>query len=225
MRKIIIKSALVTLAVVVGCTVLVFAVLSLGFPRILCGWCEQLGNYGFAVRYASLYYSYTGDIADLGRCVDDSILAESDGFIIEYASELVDKAEFGEYCELRDEEVNGSISDDENFDGISFSYRQYVFGSLASAYYRGGDDELAIGTAISALDADVDRNTFSSSEYSGEITGFPVNNALGSLALRVIENGDGTAGEKMLGILDDVTAQSDAEVLYLATLANALMEL
>ena len=75
MRKIIIKSALVTLAVVVGCAVLVFAVLSLGFPRILCGWCEQLGNYGFAVRYASLYYSYTGDIADLGRCVDDSILA------------------------------------------------------------------------------------------------------------------------------------------------------
>ena len=72
-----------------GCAVIVFAILSLGFPGTLCGWCEQLGNYGFAVRYASLYYSYTGDVADLARCAEDSILSENYGDITEYCAKLV----------------------------------------------------------------------------------------------------------------------------------------
>lgn len=109
---------------------IVFAILSLGFPGTLCGWCEQLGNYGFAVRYASLYYSYTCDVADLARCAEDSILSENDGDITEYCAKLVDDEEFESYCALRDEEINGSIAGDDDFQDITFSYRQYSMAGL-----------------------------------------------------------------------------------------------
>lgn len=222
MSKIIIKSALITLAVVAGCAVAVFGILSLGFPGTLCGWCEQLGNYGFAARYASLYYAYTGNIADLGRCVEDSILAGDDGYVIKYCPELVDHGEFADYCALRDENINGSISGNEGFSGVVFSYRQYTFGALASAYYREGETELALGTAVSALDADVVRGEFASVSYSGDIYGFPVNNALGSLALRVIENKDPVTGQSILDLLERVTAVGGEQTKYLDTLKSAL---
>ena len=223
--KIMIKSALVTLAVVVGCVVAIFAILSLGFPRTMCGWCEQFGNYGFAVRYASLYYSYTGNVEDLGRCVDDSILSESDGDIIEYADQLVDHAEFASYCVQRDEDINESISGEESFDGLVFSYRQYVFGALASSYYYTGEEELAVGTAVSALDPGVDRAAFSPSAYNGDISGFPVNNALGSLALKVLNSRDSQTAAIVLDVFGDVTPENMEEAEYLITLTAALQVL
>lgn len=222
MKKIIIKSALTTLGVVVGCAVFVFAVLSLGFPGTLCGWCEQLGNYGFAVKYASLYYSYTGDVVDLARCADDSILAENDGYIIEYCTQLVDDEGFAQYCTVRDKEINDGISGDENFGGITFSYRHYIYGAVSAAEYRAGESDLAIGYAISSLNAGFDRTSFSAQTYSEKIEGFPVNNALGSLSLRVIENKDKTTGGKILKVLEGVSPDGDDEGMYLATLMVAL---
>lgn len=206
-----------------GCAVVVFAILSLGFPGTLCGWCEQLGNYGFAVRYASLYYSYTGDVADLARCAEDSILSENDGDITEYCTKLVDDEEFASYCVVRDEDVNGSIAGDDDFLDITFSYRQYVYGWLAGAHYRAGNAELALGCAIEALDSGFDRQAFSSDgNCSYTISEFPLNNALGSLSLSVIEKGDKKCGDMLLGVLESATASDEAEVLYLNTLKGAL---
>lgn len=226
MKKIIIKTALSTLGIVAGCAVIVFAILSLGFPGTLCGWCEQLGNYGFAVRYASLYYSYTGDVADLARCVEDSILSENDGDITEYCAKLVDDEEFESYCALRDEEINGSIAGDDDFQDITFSYRQYVYGWLAGAHYRGGNTELALGCAIEALDSGFDREDFTSvgvCDYT--ISKFPPGNALGSLSLSVIEKGDKASGDMLLTVLESASAADEAEKLYLDTLKGALKAL
>ena len=205
LKNIIIKSALTTLGIVAGCAVVVFAILSLGFPGTLCGWCEQLGNYGFAVKYASLYYSYTDDIADLARCADDSILAENDGYIIEY-------------CAERDSEIA------ESQPWISFSYRQYIYGAVSSAHYRGGDIQTALGFAIQSLDADFDRSSFASGgDYS--ITEFPLNNALGSLSLRIAENSDASAAKTVLPVLSSVSCTQESELLYLNTLISALSKL
>lgn len=215
LKQIIIKSALTTLGIVAGCAVVVFAILSVGFPGTLCGWCEQLGNYGFAVKYASLYYSYTEDIADLARCADDSILAENDGYIIEYCTKLVDEDGFAEYCVLRDEQIS------ESQPWITFSYRQYIYGAVSSAHYREGDIQTALGFAVQSLDSDFDRNNFSADgDYS--ITQFPINNALGSLSLRVAQNKDTAAAESVLSVLGNVTCSDEDEQRYLTTLINAL---
>ena len=218
LKNIIIKSALTTLGIVAGCAVVVFAILSLGFPGTLCGWCEQLGNYGFAVKYASLYYSYTDDIADLARCADDSILAENDGYIIEYCTGLVDRKEFTQYCAERDSEIA------ESQPWISFSYRQYIYGAVSSAHYSGGDIQTALGFAIQSLDADFDRSSFASGgDYS--ITEFPLNNALGSLSLRIAENSDASAAKTVLPVLSSVSCTQESELLYLNTLISALSKL
>lgn len=213
MKQIIIKSALATLGIVAGCAAIVFAVLSFGFPGTLCGWCEQLGNYGFAVKYASLCYSYTDDIADLARCAEDSVLSGKDGYIIEYCTMLVDDDDFDEYCSLRDEELA---------ELPSFSYRQYIYGQAACAVYRGGDLELAIGYGAEALDGNLDRNAF-----SGNISdiAFPVNNALGTLALEVIGREDGSAAEQLYALLGGFSSSEAVEREYLDTLLGALAAL
>ena len=217
LRQIIIKSALATLGVVAGCAVVVFAILSFGFPGTLCGWCEQLGNYGFAVKYASLYYSYTDNISDLARCAEDSIFSENNGYITEYCTQLVDDDEFDEYCSLRDEEIaQGSPY-------IIFSYRHYIYGAVAEAEYLEGNTELALGFAVEALDPGFSRENFSADgKVNYAIQSFPVNNALGSLALTVIERGDKTAATDVLKVLANVNCASDEEQTYLDTLSGAL---
>ena len=49
-----------------------------------------------------------------------------------------------------------------------------------------------------------------------------MNNALGSLSLRVIENKDKTTGGKILKVLEGVSPDGDDEGMYLATLMVAL---
>ena len=218
MKSIIIKSALAGLGIAVGCAIIVFAVLSLGFPGTLCGWCEQLGNYGFAVRYASLYYAYTDKIADLGRCADDSILAENDEYITEYCTLLVDHEEFNAYCELRDEEMA------ESQPLLGFSYRQYIYGAVSSAYYRQDSIDIAIGFAIEGIEPDFERTSYAEGA-SCSIQGFPVNNALGSLCLKVINAGDGDCAKSLLSVLSGVMPEGEVEEAYLQTLTNALEEL
>ncbi len=196
-----------------GCAVVVFAVLSFGFPSTLCGWCEQLGNYGFAVKYASLSYTYTGNVADLARCAEDGVLSGKDRYIIEYCTRLADHEDFGEYCALRDEGMA---------ELPSFSYRQYIYGQAACAVYRGGDLDLAMGYAAEALDGGVDREAFSG---GFECSDFPVNNALGTLALEVIERRDGRAAEELSAVLGGVAPVLQEERDYLDTLLAALAEL
>ena len=123
---------------------------------------------------------------------------------------LVDDDDFDEYCSLRDEELA---------ELPSFSYRQYIYGQAACAVYRGGDLELAIGYGAEALDGNLDRNAF-----SGNISdiAFPVNNALGTLALEVIGREDGSAAEQLYALLGGFSPFEAAEREYLDTLLGAL---
>ena len=68
--------------------VIAFSVVSFAFPQNMAEMFENLGNYSFAVSYASLRYKYTGDCYDLARCAEDSILARADDKIVRYAGEL-----------------------------------------------------------------------------------------------------------------------------------------
>ncbi len=217
LKNIILKTALITLGVVIALAVVMFAILSLAFPGTLCGWCEQLGNYGFAVKYASLYYSYTGDVADLARCAEDGILSGKNGYITEYCTKLVDDEGFPEYCTLRDEQMAEDLPE------LSFSYRQYIYGAAAEAYYREGDSDLAVGFAIEALDENFSRAEYSTGgEADYSIDRFPVNNALGSLALVAIEKEDGELADELTAILSSVRCSSQDEQDYLSALTGAL---
>ncbi len=219
MKKIILKSALMTLGIVVGFAVVLFAVLSLGFPSTMAGWCEQVGNYKLAVRYAVLAYSYSGKIDDLARCVNNSVLAEDNSLIIEYGVKLIDDEEFDDYCASADAEFS------EAYPGISYSYCQYIYGCVAGAYYEMGELESALAFAVEALDEDFDRSAFvlsENGEYDITLSSFPRSNALGSLGLKVISNEDAVAAGHLLGILDGVTAVGEEQQDYLDTIIEYL---
>lgn len=213
LKKIIIKSALTTFGIVVGCAVVVFAILSFGFPATVAQWSYQLGNNGIAAKYAALYYSYTGETEDLATCALYAISSDKDSYIIEYCEELIDRDDFSAYCE----EYDASHS------GIDF--RQYVYGRLARAYYFSGDLQSAIGTAVEALDTSFSREQYVlDGDYSYTISTFPVSNALGTLALSVINSEDGAAAGYLLEIMDcvDTAWLTDSQQTYFNTLQKYL---
>ncbi len=202
LKKIIIKSAFITLGILAGCAVLVFAVLSLGFPSTVARWSYQLGNYGMATKYAALYYSYTGETEDLALCAEYSIISGKDSYIIKYCEKLIDRDDFAQYCA----EYDAAIT--EAYPSLEYSYRQDIYGKLAQAYYSSGDMQSAIGTAVEAVAEDCDRKQYAlGEELDCTITCFPVSNAIGSLALKIISSGDGDAANYLLQIFQKVQTE------------------
>ena len=213
LKKIIIKSALTTFGIVVGFAVVVFVILSFGFPSTAASWSYQLGNNGIATKYAALYYSYTGETDDLATCTLYAISSDKDSYIIEYCEKLIDCDDFSEYCD----EYDASYS------GVDF--RQYIYGRLARSYYFTDDLQSAIGVAVEALDESFDREQFVlDGDFVCTISSFPVGNALGTLALSVINSEDGTAAAFLLEVLENVqTELLNAEQLnYFNTLQTYL---
>lgn len=209
LKKIIIKSAFITLGILAGCAVLVFAVLSLGFPSTVARWSYQLGNYGMATKYAALYYSYTGETEDIALCAEYSIISGKDSYIIKYCEKLIDRDDFAQYCAEYDAaitEYDAAIT--EAYPLLEYSYRQVIYGKLAQAYYSAGDLQNAIGTAVEAVVEDYDRKQYAlGEELDCTITCFPVSNAIGSLALKIISSGDGDAANYLLQIFQKVQTE------------------
>lgn len=136
MAKIILRTTLKTLLGLVIALLIIFLVLSFGFPSQMASLFEKMGAYGIATNYASLSYAYKNDADSLERCARDSILAGDDEDIVKYCTYLAGDDGFGAVCEK-----NGGES-----------YRQYIYGKLAASLYKTGDADGALNTVAEALD-------------------------------------------------------------------------
>ncbi|MDE7083014.1 MAG: hypothetical protein K2O89_04855 [Clostridia bacterium] len=181
MFKVIFKTALKTLLVVALVVLVAFGIASLGFPSEMAGLCEKSGNYSLATGYASLSYTYTGNVNDLNRCFLDSVYAKNDSDIVKFGDKLISDEKFEEVCNL----MNGQPS---KVEGVTIDYKQYVHGSVAAAKYRSGNKEEALKTAIAAMDG---------------VEGFPINNALAILSLQVISDGDTDTANSLLAEIEN----------------------
>ncbi|MCH5147815.1 MAG: hypothetical protein J1G05_00440 [Clostridiales bacterium] len=126
MKKIIIKTAIITFASVVAALALAFGIASLAFPQGMSKICENMGNYKLAASYAERQYGYSGSTEDLYRCALLHIRIGDRNKIIEYCGKLVEKQDFEERCG----------------DNV-----QYVYGNYATALYLSGKDDEAIAVA------------------------------------------------------------------------------
>ena len=142
MNKLILKTALITLATLILAGLLVFSLWILCAPQTMATSCEKTGNYSFAVTCADLRYKYTKDIKDLARCAEDGIISGKDKHILKYCGMLVEEDGFEELCAEKDKELS-----DSDYGKDTVSYKSYVLGHLAAAQYRGGDLQNAIKTA------------------------------------------------------------------------------
>lgn len=201
MFKVIFKTAVKAVFIVAILALIVFGVLSLGFPGTMADLCERTGNYSMATGYASLNYTYSGNVNDLNRCFADSVYAKNDNDIVKFGDKLCADEKFAEVCEINSKTVEtagGTI--------VEIDYRQYVYGNLACAKYRKGDKEGAVSVANTAMEG---------------VQGFPVNNALAILSLQAIQSADKETAQTLKTEVEKFTP-AEAEKEYYDILLNEL---
>ncbi len=188
--KVIKKMAIIILVVIV----IAFAVLSLGFPKYMASLSESMGNYSIATMYSSLAYSYSGEIDDLARCVENAALSNNAELVVKRGEKLISHAEFEEYCIERDKEfANGQFAE------YTLSYKQYMGGKLSIALAKVERYEDSVNTALNI----------------NGINGFGRGNALATLALWAVENCKGITDE-IATAMDEITPLSADSEYYLS---------
>lgn len=130
MKKIIIKTAMITLASVIVLLALAFGIASLAFPKNMSQICENMGNYKLAASYAERQYSYTGSTEDLYRCTRLYIRIGDRSNTIKYCKKLVEKEDFKECCA---------------------SDVQYIYGNYATSLYLSGKGDEAVVIAEKSI--------------------------------------------------------------------------
>ena len=130
LSNVIVKTAIKTLIVIIFAVGIAACILCFGFPKTVAGIGEKTGNYSMAVTFASIQYTYTGDIEDLARCAEDSILSENDENIVKYCGKLIEDEGFEEYCAQRSGKLDlGDLK-------VVINYRQFIENNLSSAQTR-----------------------------------------------------------------------------------------
>lgn len=195
MEKLVVKTAVKTVLIIVGILAVVFAIFNFAFPQYMATATENMGNYDLAIKYASLRYYYTKDCSDLARCFDDSVLAGDDKFIIQYGEELLEHKDFDEVCNDRNTQYGGG-----------FDYKRRVNSKLAVSYYNSGEIEKGIVLAA---------------EMNGTKS-FSIGNPLMSLAARIKDNSDSEGAEFILAFLSKIEPEDDTEKGYLAEIKSAM---
>ena len=144
MNKIVLKTALLTIAALAVAALAVFSLWILCSPQTMAGASERIGNYSFAVTCAALRYKYTKNANDLARCAEDGILSGKDKYVIEYGEKLVSHEKYAELCAKKNEQLSQT-----KYGELAADYNGYICGHLAAAQYRKGDTAKAVETAQS----------------------------------------------------------------------------
>ncbi|MGN1372789.1 MAG: hypothetical protein ACI4VK_01925 [Candidatus Coproplasma sp.] len=213
MQKLVVKTAVKTVLILLGIIVAVFAIFNFAFPQHMATAMESVGNYGMAVKYANLRYMYTGDSFDLARCYDDSVLAEDDSAIVTYAEKLLADKNYVQVCTQRNKVYNEMYSEQL---GINFDYDLRVRSTLSVSYYN---------EAVTKEGEDRVTYTQKAIDFALETNGtnrFPYGNALMTLSIRISNNRDKDAAQRMLEALQAVNPVLEDESDDLDAIKNKL---
>lgn len=195
LEKLVVKTAVKTVLIILGILVAVFAVFNFAFPQHMATVTESMGNYSIAVKYAWLRYTYTGDGEDLSRCFDDSVLLGNDKYILQYGEELTNLNEFERICEKKNQRM-----------GAGYDYRHYVLGKMAVANYNTGKKQEAVELAAEANGTE----------------SFAYGNALMSLSAVARSEKDAEVSSAIITKLENIHPAIDKEINYLKEVTNSL---
>lgn len=138
MRKVILKTALITFAVAVILGISAFGIASFVTPAAMMRLCDSLGLESISGDYAYQQYQLNGDIDYLARAFEIAAAKKKDSVAVSRFNELYGeedserRALFGEYCAQQnppeDSRVPGSV--------LGYDYRSVVCAQAALAKYR-----------------------------------------------------------------------------------------
>lgn len=181
MKKLVLKTAFVTLGVTLVLAIAAFGIVSLCAPSVMMDFTASLGMETVSGDYAYQEYERSGDIACLARSFEIAAEHKNDAKAKQRFELLYEKEgeAFADYCEQRDGE---SLPD-----GVpQLSYRGYVCGLAACVYYRlaktAEDDEKAVEFAVSETEAS-----------------FPAGNPVVALSLEAVQADDPAFCSLLLG--------------------------
>lgn len=200
MDKLVVKTAVKTVLIIVGIIVILCAVATFGFPQHMATATESIGNYTLAVKFADLRYKRTKKVEDLARCFDDSVLLGDDEIIIEYGEMLVKHEGYALLCEDKNEQfayVN------------NYDYDIWVKAKICVSIYNTGEPARAMEDAL---------------YYNGK-SSFPYSNPLMSLAMQIFKKKDAESAAAMLDYLNQVTAVEVDDVECLRQLKEMMTAL
>ncbi len=200
MEKLVVKTAVKTVLIILGIFVAVFAVFNFAFPQHMASVTESMGNYDLAVKYASLRYYYTKNCDDLARCFDDSVLLGNDKYILDYGENLLRHKDYPDLCRVKNEQQSGT----------GYDYDRWVKGKLVISYYNTDRKAKAIETAM-----ELDRG-------ENGVLAFEYGSSLMALAARIKTGGDAEAAKAMLAALEEVTPADQTQAENLAQVKIAM---
>ncbi len=188
MKKLILKTALITFASAILILVIVFGSLSIWAPSIMCEFTASIGLKGLSGGFAYSAYEATGEIDYLAY----ACTVASDGkeaITVERYEKLFEEEGFLQYCAAQDELQRG------NFAGLPMgSYAQYCYGNYACALYREGEASGAIAFVFTALEGR-----------------FEESNCAISLSLAIVQANDKTNATQMKTQLEAYSVASEDE--------------
>lgn len=172
MKKLILKTAFITLGAALVFVALVFVIVSSVSPVTMMNLTASMGMDGASGDYAYSAYSRTEEISYLAYSCEMAAIGKENKSVIGRSEELFAREEeFASYCAERDgtpDKVPESISK-----YVAGSYAQYLYGQYVCALYRTGETDKAVEFAIGAAESE-----------------FSENNAAIALAMECREQGD-----------------------------------
>lgn len=145
MKKVILKTAIITLGVVIVLAVAAFGVASLCVPAAMSDLTYSLGMNAISSDYAYQEYERSGDLAYLSRSFELAASLGRDEKAEERFDTLYAAEGFEDLCALRDSQTPPVVVGGEE---ITYSYRDYVCGLGACVKYRLADSDEELQTAI-----------------------------------------------------------------------------
>lgn len=98
MKKLVIKTSLITLASVVCALIIAFGSVALFAPGVVGGLFDGVGNYSATVFFYEKQYQKTGDIDDLNRLVSKINIVKDSGRAETYYSKIITHKDFVAFC-------------------------------------------------------------------------------------------------------------------------------
>lgn len=134
MKKLVVKTIIITLVSVLGAFAITVGALCLFSPATCASFFDGVGNYSASVFFYEKHYDKTGDITVLDTLYIKSYQAEDYERAEKYLFTLISHDDFESHC-------------DESADSETLSDKEYYYSSYALVLAKNGNESQAISTS------------------------------------------------------------------------------
>lgn len=136
MKKLVIKTVCITLAIMIAFTSIVYLVVARFAPSMLGDFYFRLNNGNLTLKYTEIAYNESNDIKDLDTLCKRSIIFDNDEMVVTYATKLINREDYLNYVATQ-----------------SKDYNYYIVCSLVQSLYQTNKKDVALQTAITNTNA------------------------------------------------------------------------